>query len=78
MKTINEILRNAQILIYQENNIWIAQCIEYDFATQGARMQDAIDALERIILGQAVLDAGDGIEPLSEILPAPISIRRTL
>jgi hypothetical protein len=62
-----------RILLFEEENIWIAQCLENDIATQGALIKDAINAMERTILGQIALDVQDGIKPLSEIAPAPSS-----
>ena len=63
--------QDVRILLYQENNMWIAQCLSHDFATQGRTSQSALDTLERVMLGQEYLDIKNGIEPLSEIEPAP-------
>jgi hypothetical protein len=63
---------SVRVLLYQENNMWIVQCWEYDFASQGGTTKRALDGFERLFLGQISLDIEDGIEPLSELEPAPV------
>lgn len=64
---------SLRVLLFEENKTWIAQCLENDIATQGKSIADAMNALERTIIGQIALDVKNGIKPLSEIAPAPQS-----
>jgi hypothetical protein len=68
-KQPNEI--RLRILLFQENSMWIAQCLDHDFATQGHSTRIALDALERLINGQIDLDIENQLEPLQDIPQAP-------
>lgn len=70
MDTVNqsETIKNvACVLSVFPGSKWVAFHVEYDFVTQGKTRQLAMDAMERLIMGQIHLDTEDGIEPLSEI-----------
>ena len=72
METINFIQSGiakdvACVLSVSKGDKWIAFHQEYDFVAQGKTRQLALDAMERLIMGQVHLDIEDGIEPLSEI-----------
>jgi hypothetical protein len=51
--------------------MWIAQCLDRDFATQGQSTRIALDALERLIVGQIALDIESQLEPLLDVPRAP-------
>ena len=60
-----------RVLLFQEDGMWIAQCLDYDFATQGRTTRIAQDALGRLIVGQITLDIEHQLEPLQDIPEAP-------
>ena len=60
-----------RVLLFQENGMWIAQCLDYDFAVQGLSTRIALDAFERLIVGQITLDIENQLEPLQDIAQAP-------
>ncbi len=62
---------NVNVLLYQENGVWVAQGVEYDMAAQGNTDTEALDSFERVFLGQIHLDITRGLEPLQDIDPMP-------
>ena len=63
---------HLNILLLQEAQIWVAQCLDYDIVAHGKTIPDAMSSFERVFAGQVVLDVEDGKAPLDDILPAPI------
>lgn len=62
---------SVQVLVLREGDVWVAQCLEYDIAAQGATLPEVKKALERTFIGQMMVDAHLGQEPLDNIPPAP-------
>lgn len=61
------------ILLFQENNSWVAQCLEYDIAAQGKTSDDALCELHRLYYGQVAIRRELKLPPLQEELqPAPL------
>jgi hypothetical protein len=50
---------------------WAAQCLEYDIASQGNSINDAIFNFLQVVTGQICRDIERGIEPLSTKTEAP-------
>lgn len=50
---------------------WIAHCLEKDIGSAGATSREAIDNLMCAIRGHVIMDARDGIQPLSAVHEAP-------
>lgn len=70
MKRRNIIIR-ISVLLLQEENYWVAQCLEYDIAAQGKSISEAKKSFEKTIIGQIVLDLKDNLKPLNSIKKAP-------
>jgi hypothetical protein len=60
-----------RILLFTEQDIWVAQCLDFDIAAQGKDISNALDSLERVFVGQMILDQKRGRKPLERISPAP-------
>ena len=59
------------ILLSQESNVWVAQCLEYDVVAQGNSKGAALDSLEHTLIGQSILDIQQGKYPFEDISKAP-------
>lgn len=66
-----EIQHDINILIYQEDNGWIFQCLEYDIVAQGLTLAEAKRRFQRTIIGQIVVDTENGNEVFAGIDKAP-------
>lgn len=62
---------SLSILLYQEDNLWIAHCLEFDIASQGKTINDAKESFERTFVGQVCLDLKDNKKPLEDVPKAP-------
>lgn len=71
MRSQNFEIQDMRILIYQEDNGWIFQCLEYDIVAQGATLGEAKRRFERTIIGQIVVDAEHGNQAFKGIGKAP-------
>jgi hypothetical protein len=62
-----------KVLVYLEgeNDLYIAQCLNYDLVAEGATLLDVLNSLERIIKTQIKVSLVDGIDPFSDFEPAP-------
>ena len=60
-----------RVLLLKEESVWIAQCLEYDIAVQGATVAAAQDAFVRTFAGQIAVALHHGEEPLATFQRAP-------
>ena len=60
MKKIHDI----SVILFQECNQYIVQCIDYDISSQGNTINQAIKSFKKIFIGQIILDEENGREPL--------------
>ncbi len=56
---------------FQHGAHWVAQCLEYDIATQAATPDELIYELERIVSAHFVMAAEENAEPFVAIPKAP-------
>jgi hypothetical protein len=59
------------LLLPEKDRAWVAQCLEYDIASQGSSINDAILNFVQVFCGQICRDLERGIEPLSTKPEAP-------
>lgn len=59
------------VVLLQEEDHWVAQALEYDITAQGKNLQTAVDAMERTVVGQFVVDVAHKRQPFEGIAPAP-------
>ena len=62
---------NLHVLLVREGDVWVAQCLDYDIAAQGATISDAKEAFARTFGGQVAVDLHHKVEPLQGFGPAP-------
>jgi hypothetical protein len=61
----------VNVLLLQENDVWIAQGLEYDITGHGEDVNSAIDNFGKTFLGQAIVDLSHGDKPLANVKKAP-------
>lgn len=69
--TDKNVFFSLSILLFQENSIWVAQCLEKDIVAQGDSVSDVVKAFKHTLIGQIILDTQDKKEPLVDITSAP-------
>jgi hypothetical protein len=58
-------------VLFQRGDWWVAQCLEYDIATQAKSLPDLRYELERVLVGHAVISARLGTQPFESLPAAP-------
>jgi len=61
----------VSVLLTQEGNAWVAQCLQYDVTAQGSSIASAKENFERMFVGQIIADISVGRDPLEAIPQAP-------
>lgn len=56
---------------FQHGAHWVAQCLEYDIATQASTPDELLAELERIVVAHLLVADKEGIAPFAEIPRAP-------
>ena len=62
---------SVSVLVFQEESVWIAQCLEYDIAAHGDSLTAVREAFAKVFAGQIAVDVHHGDEPLAGFSPAP-------
>jgi hypothetical protein len=62
------------VLVEREGDWWIAQCIEYDLATQAKTVDDLLYEIRRVIVSHIASCEALGIEPF-DLPPAPREVQ---
>lgn len=60
-----------RVVAFQEGDLWSAQCLEYDIATQAASLPDLYYEVERTLRGHVMVAAKLGREPFAGLARAP-------
>lgn len=60
-----------RVLLLKEDDLWVAQCLEYDIAAQGPTVDAAKEAFVRAFAAQIAVALHHGEEPLATFGPAP-------
>lgn len=70
---------HLQVVLFRERagaeDVWVAQCLEYDIAAQGKDLDEAKSAFERTFAGEVLLALESGEVPLASVPPAPRRFR---
>ena len=59
------------LLVFQEHDGWVVQCLEYDIVAQGETIEVATRRWVQTLVGQIVVDVERGVAPLDGIDKAP-------
>lgn len=71
MRINKRIFLSLSVLLFQEDAIWVTQCLEKDIVAQGENIPDTIKAFKHTLIGQIILDIRDNKAPLEDRTPAP-------
>ena len=58
-------------VVFREGEFWVAQCLEYDIATQAKSLRDLQYELQRTLVGHIVASNEAGQQPFEKLAPAP-------
>lgn len=58
-------------VLFQEEDWWVAQCLDYDIAAQARTRDDLLYELERVLVGHLVISAEKGLRPFERLPRAP-------
>lgn len=70
-----EVMYKFSILAFKECDQWVAQCLEYDLATQAESLPKLFLAVEQMVKGHFDACAAEGLEPLAHVPEAPAHFR---
>ena len=65
----------VSVLIFREENKWVAQGLEYDIAAQADSIPAVQLALAKAVLSQAAVNVEHGKEPFEDVPEAPSRYR---
>jgi len=65
----------VNVVAFQEGELWIAQCVEYDIAAFAKSLPELPRALERAVAANLCVNADLGRNALDGVPPAPARFR---
>lgn len=63
--------QEVRALLFREEGWWVAQCLEYDLATQAKRLNDLFRELEKLLKRQVIVAHQTGRRPFANLPSAP-------
>ena len=63
--------RRISVVVFKEGDFWVAQCLEYDIATQARSLRDLQYELQRTLIGHVVAANDANQVPFAKLAPAP-------
>jgi hypothetical protein len=60
-----------RVVVFRSGEWWIAQCLEYNLATQARRLEDVPAEVHRVLHLQITASRQRGVEPFAGFAPAP-------
>lgn len=64
-------LEHLRVVVFREGDVYVAQCLEIDIATQASDIPELLERLELTIDAECALSKELGEQPLQGIAPAP-------
>jgi len=64
-------LEHIRVIVYREGDVYVAQCLEHDIATQGPDLPGVLDRLELTIDAECAMSKEAGARGLGNIPAAP-------
>jgi len=65
------IFDKLQILLLKEEDLWVAQCLDHDVASQGPDIRGVLRAWEHAFFAQAMANIDAGMDPMENASAAP-------
>ncbi len=63
--------KELNLLIFKEDDWWIAQFLEYDIAAQARTLSDVQYEIQRVLVGRVTMAEKLNIDPFEGLAPAP-------
>ena len=63
--------KQLNLLIFKEDDWWIAQCLDYDIAAQARTLSDVQYEFQRILVGRIAMAENLNVDPFENLTPAP-------
>jgi hypothetical protein len=63
--------KQLSLLIFKEDDWWVAQCLEYDIAAQARTLPDVQYEIQRVLVGRIAMAERLKIDPFEGISAAP-------
>jgi hypothetical protein len=67
----NADMEHIRVIVYPEGDLFVAQCLEVDIATQARDIPTLLERLDLTIDAECSLSRDNGAEALNRIAPAP-------
>lgn len=61
----------VRVVVFREGDVYVAQCIEYDIATQAADLDALLERLDLTLDAECAMSRERGGAPFAGIAPAP-------
>jgi hypothetical protein len=68
---VAEAIKGVRVVAFQENEMWIAQCVEYDICVQGKDLAQARRRMTVALTQEAVITTNKHGEPFKGLDAAP-------
>ena len=65
-------LKEVRVVVFREEDMYVAQCLEFDIATQAPDIEGVLDRLDLTIEAECQMSKEATGEPFSGIPPAPV------
>lgn len=62
---------NLDVVLIEYDQMWSAQCLQYDIGAQGKTLKDVIYELQRSLIGYIAICAAEDVEPFTNLPIAP-------
>jgi hypothetical protein len=64
-------LEHLRVIVYRESDLYVAQCLEHDIATQAGDIASLLERLDLTIDAECAISKEDGYAPFAHIPAAP-------
>ncbi len=71
-QSAHEGLKEVRVVVFREEDMYVAQCLEFDIATQAHDIEGVLDRLDLTIEAECQISLEATGKPLNGIAPAPI------
>lgn len=71
-QSAQEGLKEVRVVVFHEEGMYVAQCLEYDIATQALDIEAVLDRLDLTIEAECQMSMEADGKPLDGIAPAPV------
>lgn len=66
---------SIDVVLIEYDEMWSAQCLQFDIGAQAKSLQDVVYELNRSLLGHILISREMGVEPFSTLSEAPARYR---